>query len=346
MTKRIWMVMLCGLALCLASSARAQNSNSGDIRGTVTDSTGAVVPGANVTVTNNDTGVITKYVTNGSGLYDTNSILPGSYTVLFGKGGFQSYKIGPIALQVGTFTVDGVLKVGSTTEVVEVDASEAPMLKTEDAEVSTTLSTVQLATLPNTNPSNGYTEMLKLLPGATGVTSMSGGGGGGGNNNDPQFDQAINGTMPYFSSYLVDGGSIWLPHSANTDQGLSESVSELKVIGTDAPAQYGGGGSVFNVILKSGSSQFHGSAYDSVQNDAFNARSRFNTFEWWRQSEAALQLLRRSVRRADLEEQNVLLLQLSTVDKPQQLVQHDYRANRSHEGRLFRSCAFWKCSDT
>jgi hypothetical protein len=276
MTRRSWMLMLCGLALGLASSARAQNSNSGDIRGTVTDSSGRVVPSVNVTVTNNDTGVITKYVTNNDGLYDTNSILPGNYSVLFNKGGFQSYKIGPITLQVGTFTVDGVLKVGSTTEVVEVDASEAPMLKTEDAEVSTTLSTTQLATLPNSNPSNGYTEMLKLLPGATGVTSGNMNGGGG-NNNDPQFDQAINGTMPYFSSYLVDGGSIWLPHSANTDQGLSESVSELKVIGTDAPSQYGGGGSVFNVILKSGSSQFHGSAYDSIQNDDLNARSYFNS---------------------------------------------------------------------
>ncbi len=276
MTKQRFMVILCGLALGLASSARAQNSNSGDIRGTVTDASGRVVPGVAVTVTDNDTGVITKYVTNNDGLYDTNSILPGSYTVLFNKGGFDSYKIGPVALQVGVITVDGVLKVGAATEVVQVDASEAPMLKTEDAQVGATLSLNELANLPNTNPSNGYTELLKLLPGATGVTSTAGGAGGGGTNTDPQFDQAINGTMPYFSSYLVDGGSIWLPHSANTDQGISESVSEVNVIGTDAPSQYGGGGSVFNVILKSGSSQFHGSAYDYIQNDDLNARSYFN----------------------------------------------------------------------
>jgi len=109
MTRRSWMVMLCGLALGLASSARAQNSNSGDIRGTVADSSGRVIPGVNVTVTDNDTGVVTKYVTNNDGLYDTNSILPGSYMVLFNKGGFDSYKIGPIALQVGIITVDGVL---------------------------------------------------------------------------------------------------------------------------------------------------------------------------------------------------------------------------------------------
>lgn len=253
-----------------------QNSNSGDIRGTVTDSSGSVIPGANVTVLNNDTGVITKYTTNNDGLYDTNSILPGSYTVTFSKTGFTSFKRGPIPLQVGIVAVDAVLKVGAANEVVEVNASEAPLLKTEDAEVSTTLSTVELDTLPNSNPSNGYTELLKLLPGATGVTSGNMNGGGG-NNNDPQFDQAINGTMPYFSSYLVDGGSIWLPHSANTDQGISESVSELNVIGTDAPAQYGGGGSVFNVILKSGGSEFHGSAYDYIQNDAFDARNYFNS---------------------------------------------------------------------
>ncbi len=275
MIRRSWMLTLCGLALGLASSVLAQNSNSGDIRGTVTDPSGAVMPGVSVTVTNNDTGVITKYRTNNDGLYDTNSILPGNYTLTFNKLGFDTVKRGPVALQVGTITVDGQLKVGQATEVVEVNASEAPLLKTEDAEVVTTLSTVELDNLPNSNPSNGYTEFLKLLPGATGVTSgnMS---GGGGNNSDPQFDQAINGTMPYFSSYLVDGGSIWLPHSANTDQGISESVSELNVIGTDAPSQYGGGGSVFNVILKSGSEQFHGSAYDYIQNDDLDARSYFN----------------------------------------------------------------------
>jgi Carboxypeptidase regulatory-like domain len=276
MMKRSWMLMLCGLALGLAGSVHAQNSNSGDIRGTVTDSSGAALPGVSVTVTNNDTGVITKNVTNNDGLYDTNSILPGSYTLTFNKQGFDTVKRGRVALQVETITIDARLKVGAATEIVEVNASEAPLLKTEDAEVSTTLSTVELDTLPNSNPSNGYTEFLKLLPGATGVTSGNMNGGGG-NNNDPQFDQAINGTMPYFSSYLVDGGSIWLPHSANTDQGISESVSELNVIATDAPSQYGGGGSVFNVILKSGGSGFHGSAYDYIQNDAFDARNYFNT---------------------------------------------------------------------
>ena len=90
MSKSVYVVLAFGLLLCVAGTGRAQNSNSGDIRGTVTDSSGAVVPGVNVTVTNNDTGVVTQYVTNSDGLYDTNSILPGNYTLEFSKQGFET----------------------------------------------------------------------------------------------------------------------------------------------------------------------------------------------------------------------------------------------------------------
>jgi hypothetical protein len=271
---KLRIVMLCGLALGTASLVRAQNSNSGDIRGTVTDSSGAVVPGVSVTVTNNDTGVINHYVTNSDGLYDTNSILPGTYTLEFSKESFEKLKRASVPLQVGIVTVDATLKVGAATQEVEVSSS-APLLKTEDSQVSTTLTTNQLTNLPNVDPENGWTYLLKLIPGATSTPMGSNGGGSG--DEEPQADQAINGTMPYFSSFLVDGGSIWLPHSANIDQGLSESVSEVNVIATNAPAQYGGGGAVFNVISKSGTNQFHGSLYDNFQNDALNARDYFNT---------------------------------------------------------------------
>jgi hypothetical protein len=269
-------LLVLALGFCAGNVGFAQNSNSGDIRGTVTDPSGAVVPGVNVTATNNGTGVINKYVTNGNGLYDTNSIITGNYTLEFSKQGFATFKRGPVPLQIGVFTVDAVLSVGSATQVVEVN-SDAAMLKTEDAQVTTTLQEEQLDNLPNVDPVAGYTYLLKLLPGSSSTASgMSGGNGGGAGDEEPQFDQVINGTMPYFSSFLVDGGSIWLPHSANTDSGLSESVSELNVIATDAPAQYGGGGSVFNVITKSGGSRFHGSLYDYFQNDDLNARSYFN----------------------------------------------------------------------
>jgi Carboxypeptidase regulatory-like domain len=274
MRKAVHVAFACCLLLSVAQVGFAQNTNSSDIRGTVTDVSGAVLPGVTVTVKNNDTGVIGKFVTNGDGLYDTNSILPGNYTISFSKEGFQKLVRGPIALQVGLVTINADLKVGSSSQVVEV-TSQAPLLKTEDAQVSTTLSTQYLTDVPNVDPANGWTYLLKLLPGATSTPGGTNGGGSGDQN--PGVDQAVAGTMPYFSSYLVDGGSIWLPHSANIDQGQSESVSEVNIIGSNAPAQYGGGGTVFNVISKSGTNQVHGSLYEYFQNDDLDARDYFNT---------------------------------------------------------------------
>jgi hypothetical protein len=274
MRKAVHVAFACFLLLRMAHLGLAQNTNSSDIRGTVSDSSGAVLPGATVTVKNNDTGVVREFVTNGDGLYDTNSILPGNYTISFSKEGFQKLVRGPITLEVGLVTVNGELKVGSSSQVIEVK-SDAPLLKTEDVEVSTTLSTSQLTDLPSVDPANGWTSLLKLLPGATSTPGHTNGGGSGDQN--PGVDQAIAGTMPYFSSYLVDGGSIWLPHSANIDSGQSETVAEVNVITSTASAQYGGGGNVFNLISKSGTNQFHGSAYDYFQNDDLNARDYFNT---------------------------------------------------------------------
>jgi len=274
MRKAAHAAFACCLLLCLAQVGLAQNTNSSDIRGTVTDSTGAVVPDVTITVTNADTGVVSTFVTNGDGLYDTNSILPGNYTVSFSKEGFQKLVRGPFPLQVGLVTVNGELKTGSIHEVVEVK-SDAPLLKTEDATVATTFSTEQLTYLPSKDPGNGWQSVLMQLPGAT-STPMGGNGGGTADLSDSGPDQAIAGSMPYFSSFLVDGGSIWLPHSANIDQGESETVAELNVIASTASAQYGGGGTVFNVISKSGTSHFHGALYDYFQNDALNARDYFN----------------------------------------------------------------------
>ncbi len=164
--KGVHVAFACFLLLSVAHVGLAQNTNSSDIRGTVTDLSGAVLPGATVTVKNNDTGVVREFVSNGDGLYDTNSILPGNYTVSFTKDGFQKLVRGPFALQVGLVAVNAEMKVGSSTQVVEV-TSESPLLKTEDAQVATTLSTEQLTDLPSVDPVNGWTSLLKLLPGAT-----------------------------------------------------------------------------------------------------------------------------------------------------------------------------------
>src|ERR1035438_5796668 len=137
------------VTLCLSGLALAQGTSSGDIRGTLTDPSGAVVQGAKVTVLNVDTGVSLVYTTNNAGLYDTVSILAGNYSVTFEKAGFEDYKVDHVVLQAGDpQTVNGVLSVGKMATTINVNA-ESPLLKTESSEQSTTLEEEAIKELPS-----------------------------------------------------------------------------------------------------------------------------------------------------------------------------------------------------
>jgi hypothetical protein len=101
------------LTLLLASPGMAQNTNSGEIRGTITDPSGAVVPDVTVTIRNVDTGISKDVTTNNDGIYDAVSILPGNYTLTFAARGFDKLVRNGITLQVGTLTVNAQLTVGN-----------------------------------------------------------------------------------------------------------------------------------------------------------------------------------------------------------------------------------------
>jgi hypothetical protein len=253
-TKR-WILLLSvilGSAVCFA-----QSTNSGDIRGSVTDATGALIPGVTVTVLNVDTGVSKDYPTNQDGLYDTSSILIGSYMVTFTKEGFEQLVRGPITLQVGFTTVNAQLQVGSTKQQVTVSA-DVPLLQTETSDQSAVLSDKVMAELPQVSPD--WENFMNLLPGATntlgsGVASLS-----------------INGNLPYVN-VLQNGVTQTLPSSQNETVASFENVAELQVSMSSFSAQYGIGGMIFNQITKGGTKKFHGSAFDYIQNDAWNANS-------------------------------------------------------------------------
>ncbi len=249
----------------------AQSTNSGDIRGSVTDSTGALIPGVTVTVVNVDTGISKDYTTNDAGLYDTNSIVAGSYTVTFMKGGFEKLVRGPVTVQVGFTTVNGELKVGVESQEVTVTA-DVTLLKTETSEQSTTLEAKSMEQLPQVAGGSGvsWENFMILLPGATGNSNSSQG------SSNPGQEVAINGNMPY-SNILADGASTTLSHSQNANPAVFETVAELQVNTSSFSAQYGIGGAIFNQITKGGTSQFHGSVYDYFQNDALTAHSQFQT---------------------------------------------------------------------
>jgi hypothetical protein len=241
----------------------AQSTNAGDIRGTVTDQSGALIPEVTVTVLNVDTGVAKDYVTNNDGLYDTSSIVTGRYQITFTKTGFNRLVRGPVTIQVGFTGVNAQLKIGSTAQEVVV-TDNVPLLQSETGEQSTTLEAKSMAQLPNVG--TDWENFTILLPGTSGTPSSETGGPA----NPGQFVSA-NGNLPY-NAMLADGSTTTLPSSSNSDVSTFETVAELEVSTSSFSAQYGIGGYIFNQISKGGTDQFHGAVYEYFQNDALNAK--------------------------------------------------------------------------
>ena len=269
MSKSVHLVLALCFPLCVAGISHAQNTNSVDIRGTVTDASKALLPEVTVTVRNDDTGVSKDFITNGEGIYDTVSTLPGNYTITFSKAGFEKVVHGPVTLQVGTATVDATLNVGSTTQEVVV-SSDVQAMHTESPEVASTFNTQALASLPNVTPS--WQNFVKMLPGASGAPRSNAG------SSNPGVAMSINGTLPYYSSYLVDGARSGCRTALISTTRSRNSIAEVNsIVATSFSAQYGSGGNVFNIISKTGSNQWQGLAYEYLQNDALNARDYFNS---------------------------------------------------------------------
>lgn len=160
-------------AMAVVGAGHAQSTNAGDIRGTVTDQSGALVPEVTVTVLNVETGVAKDYVTNNDGVYDTSSIVTGQYQITFTKTGFNQLVRGPVTVQVGFTGVNAQLKIGSTAQQVVV-TDNVPLLQTETGEQSTTLEAKSMAQLPNVG--TDWENFTILLPGTSGTPSSEASG--------------------------------------------------------------------------------------------------------------------------------------------------------------------------
>ena len=258
-------------------TAYAQSTNAGDIRGIVTDPSGALIPGATVNVLNLDTGVAKDYPTNNDGLFDTDSIIAGSYKLTFTKNGFETFVRGPITVQVGYTTVNAELKVGASTVEVTVN-TDVPLLNTESGDQTATLDAKDMQQMPNIGGSNGpdWQNFMILLPGASGTYS-----GSSNNSNpfNPGQEVSTNGNLP-FTNVLADGASTTLPSSQNANPAAFEDVEEVQVSLSSFSAQYGVGGLIMNQITKSGTNKYHGVLYEYFQNRSLNAANYgFGTVE-------------------------------------------------------------------
>ncbi len=255
------------LANLIAPLARGQNSNTGEIKGTVTDPSGAVVPVVTVSIKNVQTGVVTPTTTNGAGLYDVPFLAPGNYTITFSKQGFRDFVRSGVVLQIQTLEIDAALQLGAATQEVIVSGA-TPLVETETTGQHVALSAEAVRAAPIVG-TDWRAQLTQLIPGVNA-------GGGAGEANGQAI--GVNGTQSYNVNFLVDGSAATAPRDFNSSNFYMpvDSITEVSINSGNAPAQYGNGLTSINVITKSGTNQWHGSAYEFVQNTAFNARGFYN----------------------------------------------------------------------
>jgi len=251
----IWLLAVLGLT---AGVPIAAQSGRGTLTGLVTDSTGAIIPGASLTLTETKTGSHYDAASSGQGLYTFPELQPGLYTLVVSFPKFQSYTQSGINVSVGsTATVNAVLSIGSATQSVIVN-SDASQLDTDSSDVGTTVPAELIEGLPL--QFNGTVrdplQFVTLTPGYSGVVS---------NSPTQQGGFKLNGGQQSGVDIFVDGATIELA-SANLQMnyGISvEAVQEFKVMTNTFDAQYGRmSGGLVNLVTKSGGNGLHGSVYD------------------------------------------------------------------------------------
>lgn len=262
------------VSILMLSQAAAAQAVYGTVFGTVTDSTGAVVANATVTVTNVAKGTSTSVQTDASGQYRAQHLIPDTYTVSAEADGFKKATAENVAVFADTAPkVDLTLTPGPTTESVVV-TSEAPLLQTERPDVSTILNQRAVETLPNFN--RNFTAFELLTPGTTYI------GWNVGEAQNPQRSQQIEvqGQLPFATGYELDGTDNQDPviGVAVINPNL-DAVSEMKVTSQNYDAEFGKAvAGLVTAQTRSGSNNFHGSAFEYWRSDVLQARDPFAEF--------------------------------------------------------------------
>src|SRR5438477_4207135 len=262
---------LLGAVLVLSASGQTTNGN---IQGTVVDPSNAAVPGATVTARNVDTGLNATATTTGAGVYALPNLPPGRYEITVEMSGMKKYvQSGVTVATNSTVGLDVQLQVGAATETVTV-TSDAAQLETETSDIGSTVQNSLVANLPLevSGTIRNPVQFITLVPGFVGNV----GNDPGSNSTD---DFKVNGGQMGGTDVLVDGVSISLV-SPNTqwNKGVSaEGLQEFKVLQSNFAPEFGeSGDGIVNLTMKSGTNEFHGSAYDFLRNRVLDANSWTN----------------------------------------------------------------------
>ena len=244
----------------------AQSIVSGELNGTLTDPSGAVVPGATITLKNLDTGAAQSTTTNNTGAYRFNFLKPGSYQVSITQTGFQQVTRN-VQVSVGQSTRSDLrLAVGQSTQTVEVTA-QTPLVQTDNGNTQTSFNTAEIAALPS--PGGDITYIAQNAPGIA-INSSSGGGYG---------NFTSNGTPATANLFTVNGNDAMDPFLNLNNSGASNlllgsnELSEATVTTNGYTGEFGrNAGAQINYATKSGTNNFHGNAIYSYSGAALNAR--------------------------------------------------------------------------
>ena len=259
------------LACALVVSLSNGQSNSGNIQGTVSDSTGAALPKATVTVRNLDTGATVSTETTDAGLYSAPNLPPGRYALTVEAPNFKKYVREGVTVPTGTtVTLDIQMQLGMVSENVVVSA-DASQLESATSDIGSTVQSSLVANLPLevSGTIRNPVQFITLTPGFVGGVAND----PGSNSSD---DFKVNGGQEGGTDVLVDGVSISLV-SPNTqwNKGVStDGVQEFKVLQSNFSAEFGeSGDGIVSLTMKSGTNEFHGSVYDYLRNRALDANS-------------------------------------------------------------------------
>jgi outer membrane receptor protein involved in Fe transport len=266
------LLAIVAIAASLAPPPLSAQALYGSIVGTVNDGSGAPVPGATVTASNSGTGLKLDVSTDGEGGYAFRNMQPGTYDLSVALQGFRELRQTGIRVAAGNpVRMDLKLEVGAMEEAVTV-VGQSTLLQTEKADLNTVLTSKEVVNLP-LNQFRNYQALLNLVPGAT----------------PAQFQNAeidtpgralrtnVNGTQPNSNAFRIDGAvsvNVWLPHHVGYVNS-AETIETVNVSTNNFDADQGmAAGAAVTVVTKSGTNEFHGSAFALRNQDEFNA----NTF--------------------------------------------------------------------
>ena len=272
------------VVLSVAAAAGRAQTASGEVNGTVTDKSGGLVAGATVKLTNQATKIEDWITTNSAGYFVFLNVKPGSYVLGAEAKGFKITQISAFDVGVNqTVTQTIRLEVGAVSEHVVVSA-EAVMLEGSSSELGTVISERAVSDLPLNG--RNFTQLLTLTPGVTPVSTAQNKSIGccegnvgipGSGFSDASFHGQQNRSKLYFFDGIINTNVRGPTYIVIPNIDL---IQEFKVVGHDAKAEFGGAtGGVVDMVSASGSSSFHGSAFEYVRNDAFDARNSVTDFD-------------------------------------------------------------------